>query len=159
MKDLKAHLEGLGYKNVFTYINSGNLIFTSDELIKDTEEQIFLLIQKAFGVSSKVLVILKEKFLDIAAHIPGHFENNQGFKADVLFYYPDLDVALVDKLSFRDGIDHYLKLDDALIHGTKRIHQTKSALIKIVGTPLYYGVTIRNVNTVRKLRDILISNY
>lgn len=31
MNDLKARLEDLGYQNVVTYINSGNVIFDTDD--------------------------------------------------------------------------------------------------------------------------------
>ena len=35
MKDLKINLEDLNYKNVLTYLNSGNIIFESEETNKN----------------------------------------------------------------------------------------------------------------------------
>lgn len=65
---------------------------------------------------------------------------------------------LIDELTFKEGIDEVIMCDRALIHGTLRVNQTRSALLKIVGTKFYFHVTIRNVNTVRKMKELLIKD-
>ena len=57
MKTLKKETENLGYHNVTTYLNSGNLIFTSD--IKDKSI-----------ITNNIHNMIKDKFnLDIPVYI------------------------------------------------------------------------------------------
>ena len=158
MKELKTLMESSGFMHVETIINSGNIIFESVLEILEIELKIHDLILENFNVDTKVLIISKADFIKIAHSIPVHFKNDDAFKADVVFYYPDLNMNLVDELAFREGIDEVVKLDLALIHGTLRVKQTRSALLKIVGTKFYFHVTIRNVNTVRKIKELLIKD-
>lgn len=61
MTDLKSLFEKTGYKNVSTYIQSGNVIFTSDH--KNTaklESKISTAIKKKFGFDVVVIVITPE---------------------------------------------------------------------------------------------------
>src|SRR5690606_38796466 len=91
MKTLKKEMELLGFNNVITYINSGNVIFESmehDE--KKLQKSIHDLVLKVFNVDSKTLVIKDVDFIDVANHIPDHYQNNDESKADVLFYYPEI---------------------------------------------------------------------
>ena len=58
MTDLRSLLTNLGFKNVTTYIQSGNIIFTSDELsIPILEDQIKAAIADRFGF--KIPVVIK----------------------------------------------------------------------------------------------------
>lgn len=157
MKELAMHLEKSGFLRIKTYINSGNIIFESSKTKIECDMIIHNLIMNQFNVDSKVLILTKEEFLHISKAIPSHFQNDDQFKSDVLFYYPNIDQRWIDDLQFREGIDEVIKLENALIHGTTRDNQSKSALMKIIGTKLYFYVTIRNVNTVRKLNEILKS--
>lgn len=158
MKELKVLMESHGFFNVETYINSGNIIFESDSDIHDIELKIHNLIFENLNVDSKVLILTKTDFIKIANSIPAHFKNDDSYKADVLFYYPDINMDLIDELTFKEGIDEVIMCDCALIHGTLRVNQTRSALLKIVGTKFYFHVTIRNVNTVRKMKELLIKD-
>ncbi|HAX03823.1 MAG: hypothetical protein A2Y45_08110 [Tenericutes bacterium GWC2_34_14] len=155
MKELKSILEAHGYKKVLTYINSGNLIFESLLSTLEIQVEIKQLILTHFSVNTQVLIIEQKKFKVIASQIPNYFQNDDKYKADIIFYYQNLNHELIDQLSFRVGIDDVIYLDDALIHGVKREHQTKSGLMKIVGTQVYQSITIRNVNTVRKIAELL----
>lgn len=156
MKTLKSKLLDSGYFNVLTYINSGNIIFESDE--KDVllhQQKIHQLIIDVFHVDSKVLVIEKSDYLKIAKNIPVYFKNDDTFKADVLFYYQDITQDLIDSIPVKKDIDETIYLKDALIIGVARENQPKSGLDKMVGTKVYGFVTIRNVNTVRKIYDLI----
>ncbi len=156
MKTLKNALLNIGYQNVITYINSGNIIFESTKTdVPSHQSQIHQLILDVFAVDSKVLVITKDDYLRIAEHIPLHFRNDDTFKADVLFYYQEMTQDLINSIPVKKDIDETVHLKDAMIIGVSRENQSKSGLDKIVGTKVYSLVTIRNVNTVRKISDLL----
>lgn len=57
MKDLKALYENLGFENVVTYIQSGNVLFeTKETTVKALEHKITAAIQKAYGFEVPILV-------------------------------------------------------------------------------------------------------
>jgi len=156
MKKLKSEMLTNGFQNVVTYINSGNIIFESEETdILKLQGQIHGLIINVFDVDSKTLVISKEQFVEVAEMIPPHFKNDDEFKADVLFYYHDITQELIDTIPMKEGVDEAIYLKNAMIVGVSRKNQPKSGLIKIVGTNVYMHLTIRNVNTVRKIKELL----
>lgn len=157
MKILKDLLLNDGFLNVVTYINSGNIIF---DWLKDDHElsqRIEKIIVDGFGVMSKVLVLNENQYIDIVNQIPTHFVNNDEFKADVIFYLEGVTEEMIKTLKIRPEIEEVIYLKNALIYGIKRENQMKSTLLKMVGTPLYHKVTIRNVNTTRKLVELLNS--
>jgi uncharacterized protein (DUF1697 family) len=154
MKQLNEVLTNHGYENVVTYINSGNVIFDSNKVKESITKEVESLIELFFNVQSRVLILSKDDFFNVVNEIPAHFTNNDSFKTDVLFFI-DNAKELASKLKFKDEIETYKLTDTALIYGVERKNQNKSTLLKIVGTPLYQVVTIRNVNTVRKLKELL----
>lgn len=71
MTELKQGFERLDYTEVKTYLNSGNVIFSSDETdtIK-TASRIEEMIKNQFRLDIPVLVISKEELEDILCHAP-----------------------------------------------------------------------------------------
>lgn len=66
MADLKNHLEELGFKDVETYIQSGNIIFKyTSENERSLAEKVELMITKKYGFEAKALVIIAEVFREI----------------------------------------------------------------------------------------------
>lgn len=66
MVKLKEIFSSLGYLNVQTYIQSGNVVFQNDESdTKATEDQIKRSIQRQFGFGVAVMVISAEDFREI----------------------------------------------------------------------------------------------
>src|SRR5690625_5236551 len=62
MSDLKSLCEKLGWKDVETYIQSGNLIFTSDNQNSDLEETLELAIKEKYGFDVPVIVRNSKEF-------------------------------------------------------------------------------------------------
>ncbi len=156
MKTLKSVMENDDYIDVKTYINSGNVIFRSNILKTDVhQKRLEELLRKHFDVESKVLVLTKNHFNEIACMIPKHFENDDSFKADVLFYFDEITSLDIDSIPINKGFVETVYLNKALICGVNRTDQGKSGLDKIVGKKVYQLLTIRNVNTVRKIQALL----
>jgi uncharacterized protein (DUF1697 family) len=62
MADLKSCLESAGYSNVKTYIQSGNVIFESDERnVEKLTNEIEELLSKEFNYESKVVIRTHEQ--------------------------------------------------------------------------------------------------
>jgi len=157
MAELKSAFEAAGMLQVRTYINSGNVLFTTD--IQDRDRLVDLLqhaIQEHNGVSPDVQLRDAEEIKAVAEAIPVEWTNDGSMKCDVVFLQPDVDSAkTLSELSPRPGIEDALYMPGAIVWRVDRKNATRSRLTRMVGTPLYSRVTVRNCNTVRKLLELL----
>ncbi|CAM3910887.1 DUF1697 domain-containing protein [Cohnella lubricantis] len=159
MKLLKMTFERIGLRNVVTYINTGNIIFTDDrrsalQLSAELEEAI----AADFGLSIKVLVRTLDEIRTIMASLPEHWANNQDMRSDVLYLWDDIsEESMLEQLTIKPGIDHVIRVPGAILWSYERQHANKSGMNKIIGTKLYRQVTVRNVNTARKLFELMLA--
>jgi uncharacterized protein (DUF1697 family) len=71
MKDLKALFQKAGFENVMTYIQSGNIVFGSEEKnTKTLAKKIRQMIQDHYGFDVPVMVLSREDIVDIIEHNP-----------------------------------------------------------------------------------------
>lgn len=77
MAELKQGVERLGYEEVKTYLNSGNVIFSSDENdIGSISKRIVMMIKNQFDLEIPVFVIAKEELEDILRNAPDWWGND-----------------------------------------------------------------------------------
>ncbi len=157
MADLRAVFEAAGMAEVSSYINSGNVIFSTD--IVDRAQLTGLLKEAIRGrVGLDVDLQLRDagELRAIVEAIPAAWKNDNSMKCDVVFLQAEVDgVGLLEKLEPRPGVEDALYVPGAVIWRVDRKDATRSRLTRIVGTPLYSRVTVRNCNTARKLLELL----
>lgn len=153
MAKLCEVFEGLGFQDVSTYINSGNVIFDSSK--KVSTKKIETAIEQKFGFDVRVVVRGKASIAKIQKKIPKNWENNKEQKTDVLFLWDDYADKSTLKLIKTTDVDTLLYVDGAIIWHLKKSDYNKSGMNKFIGTEVYKNMTARNVNTVRKLWDLL----
>ncbi len=157
MKELKRVFEEAGMTAVKTYINSGNIIFadagrTKQEATAILETAIF----SEFGLRIKVLVYTIDEYSRIAEAVPLEWTNDEKLKSDVLFLWEEVDdESVLEQLPLKSGIDQAHYVPGAILWSVARDQVTKSGMAKIVGTKLYKQVTIRNVNSARKIHQLM----
>jgi uncharacterized protein (DUF1697 family) len=157
MKLLKETFIRQGMESVVTYINSGNVIFKDT---KHTKEEITLLLQNAifeeFQLDIKVLVRSINDFEQMMKIMPESWKNDESMRADVLFLWEEIDKnTLLDELKNKPQIDTVIYVPGAILWAVDRCNVTKSGLQKLTGTKLIKYMTVRNVNTTRKIYDIM----
>jgi uncharacterized protein (DUF1697 family) len=154
MKKLKVTFEKLGFRGVTTYINSGNVLFDSAEI--PVVSSIEKAIKKDFGFEVKTLIRSQENIENLCDNIPEFWENNSEMKTDVLFLWDEMDKPETTKLITQNPeVDTLIYHPGAIIWHIKKIDYNKSGMHKFVGTRVYKSMTARNVNTVRRLEEIL----
>lgn len=157
MAELKRAFEDAGMTDVMTYINSGNVIFSTDahdrtQLVRDIQQAI----RERAGVDADVQLRDADEVGAIVAAMPVTWVNDASMKCDVVFLQPDVDQpSILEELGPRPGIEDALYVPGAVIWRVDRGNATKSRLTRIVGTPLYARVTVRNCNTTRKILELL----
>lgn len=157
MAALARAFAAAGMSAVRTYINSGNVLFGTD--LADRSRLAVLLqqaIQERTGTSTDVHLRDEEELAAVVAAIPAGWTNDAAMKCDVVFLPPDVDgAALLAELGPRPGIEDARHVRGAVVWRVDRKDATRSRLTRLVGTPLYARVTVRNCNTVRKLLALL----
>ena len=121
MKSLKCIFEELGYSEVSTYINSGNVRFDSNQdpfLVVGNLERI---LKVRTGETIRVLVKTKKQMIEIGKSIPTEWQNDEGQKTDVAYLFHDADKKeIVDDLPVRREYLEIIYVDGALIWNVKR---------------------------------------
>ena len=154
MPRLRAAFEAAGMQEVSTYINTGNVIFASADSPDPPMLERF--ITEQFGLEIPVLLRSRAEIRRVADAIPGDWVNDDAMKCDVMFLWDDVDrPQLVDELDRREGIDDVRYVSGALLWKVDRPNLTRSRMANIVGTKIYRSMTVRNVNTVRKLAALM----
>ncbi|WP_027634434.1 DUF1697 domain-containing protein [Clostridium hydrogeniformans] len=157
MKLLKETFVRIGMESVTTYINSGNVIFRD---MKHTKLEITTFIQEAifrdFQLKIKVLVHNINDFENMMKIIPDSWKNDESMRSDVLFLWEEIHrETLLAELKIKPQIDTVIYVSGAILWAVDKGNITKSGLQKLVGTSLYKNMTVRNVNTTRKIYEIM----
>lgn len=159
MPKLKLVFENLGFTNVTTYINSGNVIFcTNSTSIPTLIQKIETAIEQTFSFYVKVILRDLPAMQALAKELPDDWTNDTNAKTDVMFLWPEVDTPkILEQLSIKPDIETVKYVPGTLLWHVNRKHITKSALLKLAGTPLYQQMTIRNINTARRLCEMMSS--
>lgn len=157
MAELKKLFTKLKYKDVSTYINSGNVLFSTERtdtlaMVKEMEAAM----QTTFGFEVRTVIRPKANILKLAKDIPASYANDEVQRTDVLFLWDDYDSkATIAKIKATKGVDTLQYMDGAIIWNLQRTKLTKSGMHDFIGTEVYKNMTARNVNTVRKLATLM----
>lgn len=158
--EFQAVLEGLGFRDVVIYINSGNAVFASDTQPKAADVQAVL--EKHFGFDIPTLILSADKVKAIAAAIPPEWTNDapkpdkSGQKSDVLYLFDDVNAPdIIEKLGHRPEVETMIYVDGAVLANISRKDQSRYSLLRLMGTPLYRRMTIRNITTAKKLAELV----
>jgi len=152
MKKLKLIFERLGFTEVSTYINSGNVIFKSGKTKNVILCEIKQILKKEFDFEIPVLVKTEKEIKKIADAIPKNWQNDKQQRTDIAYLFKEIDSEkIVRELPFNtEFVDlHYIK--GAVFWNIVRKDYGKSRLNKLIGSKFYKYMTLRNVNTARFL--------
>lgn len=156
MNELTIALNELGFKDVKTYINSGNVLFEDE---RDPESLVAIIeqsINDSFGLQVPVILREKENIGEICNKIPTKWTNDSFQRTDVMFLWDEIDTDDIMKLfTINPGIEKVRVLPGALVWNIPREHVTRGSGIKIISSDVYRYITVRNINTVRKLYNLM----
>ncbi len=152
MKRLKILLAAMGYKNVSTYLNSGNALFESENHQEQIQVDVPKALLKEFGFEIPTLIKNKDEIKRIAAAIPPKWQNDKEQKTDVAYLFPEIDSeGTIGELPIKSEYVDLIYVEGAIVWHVTREDYNKSQLNKLVGNKLYKQMTVRNVNTARFL--------
>jgi uncharacterized protein (DUF1697 family) len=156
MAAIKEALVALGLSDVRTYINSGNVIFsTRASNARHLTARIEKALEQHTGMAIKVLVMDHKALKRVADAIPRNWVDDKTMRTYVLLLWKELDDrSILDRLPSKPGVDELRYTPGAVVWRVDRENVGRSHMNRIVGTPLYKKITIRSANTMRKLNEL-----
>ena len=158
MAQLRQELTGLGLENVETYINSGNIFFTSTAPKAQLVEKLEVFFEVHYPFIQSFSLLSQEDYEEVLNNLPDWWTKDLARK-DVLFYTEDLEVAqvieAVKSLELKGEVVHFGKL--GIFWGKlSEASYSKTAYHKyLLKMPFYRQITIRNAKTFDKIGQFL----
>jgi uncharacterized protein (DUF1697 family) len=157
MAKLKESIEELGFINVKTYINSGNVIFrTNSTNTVKLESQIEKAIVDNFNFPVKVMVRSMNQMENLINQIPKNWSGNKDFRYNVIFLSRVIDnPELLKNLHPKPGIEELHYHPGVLFWSAKTSDLTKTGMLKVSKIPVYKEMTVRGMSTTRKIFELM----
>lgn len=158
MAELRACFADHGFQDVTTYIQSGNVLFSSrdsnpGELAGELEE----MLAGAFDYRATVVLRSRDQMLDTAARAPKGFGlEPEDYRYDVAFLKEPLDPeTAMESVLTRDGVDEAHTGVGALYFSRRISRVSQSLFSRLASLPVYQRMTIRNWRTTTKLVQLM----
>jgi uncharacterized protein (DUF1697 family) len=153
MADLRALLEALGFENVRTLLNSGNVVFSSAKAVPVTElaTHIETAFEKEFGFRSRLTILSAEELAQVVEENPLGEIAKEPSRYMIAFMTDASDVKKLGPLSEKDWKPEALAVGKRVAYVWCPEGVLTSPAFDAVGRALGDGVTTRNWATVTKL--------
>ena len=154
MVDLKACFETMGFSNVLTYIQSGNVLFNAQEQdldqLTDTVEKALM---TKFNIKLRVVIVSSEQLKGIIQYAPKGFGSKPDiYRYDVIFLkHPLTATEAIKEIKVKEGVDEACVGENVLYFSSLTVKAAQSHLTRVITLPIYQRMTIRNWNTTTKL--------
>lgn len=159
MATWRGSLEALGFTDVTTYINSGNVLLDSSDSAATVKKKIDADLALTFDIHDenvKVLVLTRGQLRKVIDNRPEGFgDEPTRYHSDAIFL---MGISTKDALAVfnpREGVDAVWPGDGVIYSRRLSAERTKSRLSAIMSSPLYKSMTIRSWSTTVKLWGLL----
>ena len=156
MSELKKGFAELGFAEVTTYLNSGNVIFSSAIDDKNVlSDKIELMVKDRFDLDIPVFIILQEELEEVLNNAPDWWgDDNKEIYDNLIF--------IMSSLSYEEFYNEIgnPKAEYEKVHNCKNVvfwsfsrkdYQKTNWWSKTAGSKVSDKITIRTANTVRKI--------
>jgi uncharacterized protein (DUF1697 family) len=157
MPALEAFFTAQGLAGVATYIQSGNVLFTTREPGAALAARLEAELSRAFGFSATVVLRTREQLRRIVEGAPPGFGARPAlYRSDVVFLKAPLSApALLARVPVKPGVDQAVAGRGALYLSRLVARASQSRMSRLVSMPEYKQMTIRNWNTTTRLLELL----
>lgn len=157
MAELRAAFEADGHTGVSTYIQSGNVLFSSSEPARSLEERLGAALERHLGIPLVVVVRSHRQMRAVVEKAPNGFGTRPDLHhSDTVFLKAPLTARqAMSVVQLRDGVDAAWPGTGVVYFQRLSEQRTRSRMSRIVGTPEYQLMTIRSWSTTTKLLALL----
>lgn len=159
MKDLVAAMTEDGFVDVKSYINSGNVLFSSTSS-KDLEKKVAVSIKRHSKLDIDVVVVSAERWIAIVKEAPKMWGKQEGWKHNIVVMIPPAtpQQMLHEVGELRPEYESLATGDGVVYQSISLKYFGRARSGALVGKPLYKKMTIRNYNTAIKLAGLLTTD-
>ena len=157
MSSLKESFERMGFGDVATYINSGNIIFKAQagdarKLERDVEE----MLSREYKLECKVVVRTLSEMADLVKSLPETWDGDGRWKYNVIFLRHSIDSEnILDGLKPTSDIEQIVYRPGTLLWSAQISDLSRTSMVKLPSRKLFQEMTVRNTNTTKKLYELM----
>ena len=157
MITLRENFVKAGFKNVSTYINSGNVFFSSNEKdARKLEQKIETLLTKKHDLKSRVIIRSFSEIERLVKKLPKAWDADKRWRRNIIFLSHSIDSKkIVEELHPKPDIETVAYLPGTLIWSALIKKLTQTTMLKFSRAEMYKEVTVRNPNTLRKIYELM----
>jgi uncharacterized protein (DUF1697 family) len=157
MSSLKTSFEKMGFANVSTYINSGNILFKAKERdARKLETKIEAMLSKEYKLGCKVVVRSFAEMESLIANLPKDWNSDENWKYNVMFLRHSIDSEkLLQSLRHKPEIEKVVYYPGTLLWSARITDLNRTLMHKLSSHKLFQDMTVRNTNTTRKLYELM----
>ncbi|MBA3757865.1 DUF1697 domain-containing protein [Candidatus Saccharibacteria bacterium] len=155
MEEIKNCFEDMGYTNVSTVLQTGNVLFDANPTSsEDMRNEIEMIVGSTFNYPAKVQIYNLDEVIRITKAYPFN-RSKKTFQHYVVFLDNSKARQLArEPMSLDDKVEKIQKGDKVIYWMVKKGMTTKSLFSKFLLKPQYkQSNTVRNINTLQKLEN------
>ena len=157
MAELRDALQKCGLENVHTYIQSGNVFFSSPETDKLKLAQLVEdCVLTNFNVPAKAVVFTKDEWQQIIAAAPKWWGKNSEWKHNLLAVIPPYDMSkIIEAVGALKPDIEAIEPDKGVLYQSMSLKLFgRTTTGRLASSSAYKQLTIRNYNTASKLLEL-----
>ena len=157
MSALKESFERMGFENVTTYINSGNIIFKAEEGdARKLEREIERMLSVEYELECKVVVRSFSEIANLVERLPENWNGDERWKYDVIFLRHSIDSeSILEGLEPRRDIEQVVYHPGTLLWSARISELSRTRMHKLPGRKIFQDMTVRNLNTTKKIYELM----
>jgi uncharacterized protein (DUF1697 family) len=149
MATLREMAASLGYTDVATHLNSGNLLLTTDEDADTVRRRVEQAVQETFGLHADVVVRTADQLAEVLAANP--FPDGDPSQVTIAFLSEPAPPGLGERMAVLATEDEPFLVRDLEVYVHYGHGQGES---KLAASSLGVSATVRNLRTVTKLVEL-----
>jgi uncharacterized protein (DUF1697 family) len=114
------------------------------------------MLSKEYQLGSKVVLRSLSEMEKLVQSLPRNWTGDSGWRYNVIFLRHTIDSEkILAELEVKKDIEEVVYRPGALLWSAQVSEMTRTNMIKLSSRKMYQDMTIRNVNTTRKLYDLM----
>ncbi len=158
MSALVKTFERMGLESVQTYIASGNVLFRTGACeLRALEARIERALSKAHGYDARVVLRSHDEMARHVADLPRAWKRpDPKMRYNVLFLRHEIDSeSIVEDLAPKPDIEQVWYRPGVLYWSAHTSDLGRTSMVKLASKAIYKHVTVRNLNTTRKIAELM----
>lgn len=157
MSSLKESFERMGFGDVATYINSGNIIFKTQEGdARKLERSVEGMLSSEYELECKVVVRSLSEMAELVKSLPETWDGDGRWKYNVIFLRHSIDSEnILGGLKPESDIEQIVYRPGTLFWSARISDLSRTSMHKLPGRKLFQEMTVRNTNTTKKLYELM----